>query len=84
MKGTRLQRPDRAQANDLRWKGLLLGVETCARCGGLLIRDEEFPISIDENMPSFRCIQCGEWIDELILLNRVTSSRLKASNHRQV
>ena len=84
IKGTRLQRPGRAQADDLRWKGSVLGVETCARCGGLLIRDEEFPISIAEHMPSFRCIQCGEWIDKLILLNRVTSSRPEASKHRQI
>ena len=79
MKGTRLQRPDRAQVDDLRRKGLLLGVETCARCGGLLIRDEEFPISIGQNMPSFRCIQCGEWIDKLILQNRVTFRRREAA-----
>jgi hypothetical protein len=84
IKGTRLQRPDRAQADDLRWKGSVLGVESCARCGGLLIRDEEFPISIDQDMPSFRCIQCGEWIDKLILENRVTSSTLEASKHRHV
>ena len=72
MKCTRPQRPDRTQGDYLRRKGLLLGVETCARCGGLLIRDEEFPISIGQHMPSFRCIQCGEWIDKLILKNRVT------------
>ena len=84
IKGTRPQRTDSVQADDPQRKGLRLDVKTCARCGGLLIRDEEFPISIDESMPSFRCIQCGEWIDKLILQNRVTSGSREASIHPRV
>jgi hypothetical protein len=81
--GRGLQRLDRQQAGDRRSNGVFLGVETCARCGGLLTRDEEFSLSIEKKMPSLRCIQCGEWIDELILRNRMTSSRRRTANRRQ-
>jgi hypothetical protein len=74
MKGRRPRHPDREKAAYLRWKGLLLGARACVRCGGLLMRDEEPSFSIDREMSLLHCIQCGEWIDELILWNRVTSN----------
>ena len=36
----------------------------CSRCGGLMVREE----SID--LPAHRCVQCGEFIDPVILQNR--------------
>jgi len=82
MKGGRLQSTDKVESDDLGWKGLLLSVKACVRCGGLLTRDEEFTLSIDKKMPSLRCIQCGDWIDELILWNRVTSRRRGRPNRQ--
>lgn len=83
MTGRRPQLLDRKQAVDLRSSGVFLGGEACARCGGLLTRDEEFSLSIDKKMPSLRCIQCGEWIDELILRNRMTCRRRETPNRQQ-
>jgi hypothetical protein len=37
------------------------------------MRNEELGVSTDRLLPSLRCVQCGEWIDELILRNRVIS-----------
>ncbi len=79
----RPQRPDRKKADDQRWGGMFLGMNACARCGGLLTRDEEFSLSIDKKMPSLRCIQCGEWLDELILRNRVSSRKRETPNRKQ-
>jgi formylmethanofuran dehydrogenase subunit E len=36
----------------------------CSRCGGLMVREE----SID--LPAQRCVQCGDFIDPVILQNR--------------
>jgi hypothetical protein len=83
MKDRKPQRPDREKADDQRWGGVLLGISACARCGGLLTRDEEFSLSIERRMPSLRCIQCGEWLDELILRNRVSSRKRETPNRKQ-
>ena len=71
MKGRRPLYSYREESADLRWKSLLFGGKPCERCGGLLTRDEELSVSIERKLPSLRCIQCGEWMDEVILRNRV-------------
>ena len=73
MRVRRSQQPDGVESAHLRWKDLFLGVKPCERCGGLLTRDQEISVSIEMQLPSLRCIQCGEWIDEIILRNRITS-----------
>ena len=72
------EKPDNSRGN-----GVLLGMSACGRCGGLLTRDEEFSLSIERKMPSLRCIQCGEWLDEIILRNRVVSRRRETPNRQQ-
>ena len=72
------EKPDGRQ-----WKAVLLGMSACGRCGGLLTRNEEFSLSIERKMPSLRCIQCGEWLDEIILRNRVVSRRRETPNRQQ-
>lgn len=50
---------------------------TCTRCGGLLVVDHGVQFSqsmayqIDDTMPSTRCLNCGDVIDEVILRNRL-------------
>ena len=83
MTDRRLRNSDGDKADDHRWNGVLLGMSACGRCGGLLTRDEEFSLSIDRKMPSLRCIQCGEWLDEIILRNRVASRRRETPNRQQ-
>ncbi|MEP6935015.1 MAG: hypothetical protein ABI988_13915 [Nitrospirota bacterium] len=46
---------------------------TCARCGGLMVQD--FCLDVLGNMgesefAATRCVQCGEVVDFVILLNR--------------
>ena len=36
----------------------------CSRCGGLMVHEE----CID--LPAHRCVQCGDFIDPIILQNR--------------
>jgi hypothetical protein len=62
---------DKENRIDLRWRGLLFGERSCERCGGLLTRDEDCGLSKQGRLPSLRCIQCGEWMDEIVLRNRV-------------
>jgi len=46
---------------------------TCARCGGLMV-NEFFMDVLDSNgelkFPAKRCVQCGEVVDFVILINR--------------
>ena len=83
MTDRRLQNPDREKPDGDRWKAVLLGMSACGRCGGLLTRDEEFSLSIEKKMPSLRCVQCGEWLDEIILRNRVVVRRRETPNRQQ-
>ena len=83
MTDRRLENSEREKPDDHRWNGVLLGMSACGRCGGLMTRDEEFSLSIDRKMPSLRCIQCGEWLDEIILRNRVVSRRRETPNRQQ-
>ena len=46
---------------------------TCTRCGGLMVQD--FCLDVLSNMgesefAAKRCVQCGEVVDSMILLNR--------------
>jgi hypothetical protein len=83
MTDRRLRNSDEDKPDNHRWNGVLLGMSACGRCGGLLTRDEEFSLSIDRKMPSLRCIQCGEWLDEIILQNRVVSRRQETPKRQQ-
>ena len=83
MTDRRLRSSDGEKPDDHRWSDVLLGMSACGRCGGLLTRDEEFSLSSDRKMPSLRCIQCGEWLDEIILRNRVVSRRQETPNRQQ-
>ena len=76
MANRRPQSPDREKEADHRWKSALLRMRACRRCGGLLTRGEDFSQSIENEMPSLRCVQCGECLDEIILRNRVMSNRM--------
>ena len=83
MTDRRLRNSYGEKPDDPRWNGVLLGMSACGRCGGLLTRDEEFSLSIDRKMPSLRYIQCGEWLDEIILRNRVVSRGREIPNRQQ-
>ena len=83
MTDRRLRNSDGEKLDDRRWNGVLLGMSACRRCGGLLTRDEEFSLSTERKMPSLRCIQCGEWLDEIILRNRLVSRRRETPNRQQ-
>ncbi len=50
----------------------------CTRCGGLLVTDLYMDLDgIDESkFPPKRCVQCGEVVDFVILLNRQLGQRL--------
>ena len=41
----------------------------CNRCGGLMIY-ERFPSQVVEDFSGWRCVACGEIVDEVILKNR--------------
>jgi len=83
MTDRRRQNCDGEKPDDRRWNGVLLGMSACGRCGGLLTRDEEFSLSTERKLASLRCIQCGEWLDEIILRNRVVSRRQETPTRRQ-
>lgn len=47
--------------------------ENCARCGGLMVIADCFDVLSDTgeiDCQSFRCIQCGDLVDPVILYNR--------------
>ena len=83
MTDRRLRNSDGEKLGDRRWNGVLLGMSACRRCGGLLTRDEEFSLCTERKMPSLRCIQFGEWLDEIILRNRLVSRRRETPNRQQ-
>ena len=83
MTDRRLRNSYGEKPDDHRWNDVLLGMSACGRCGGLLTRDEEFSLSIDRKIPSLRCIQCGEWLDEIILRNRVGYRGRETPNRQQ-
>lgn len=59
----------------------------CSRCQGLLCFSElrdEVGVLITEGAPAFRCIQCGELTDSVILMNRTRSPVERKPRHRAV
>ena len=55
-----------------------IGNESCGRCGGLMVEDTVFGYEGDlvaESTPAWRCVNCGETIDILILANRQVGAR---------
>ena len=82
MTDRRRQSPDKEKVDGHRWESVLLRMSACGRCGGLLTRDEEFSLSFEKKMPSLRCVQCGEWLDEIILRNRVMPNRRETPNQQ--
>lgn len=50
---------------------------TCTRCGGFLVLDhgvqfaQSMSCQVDDPMPSSRCLNCGDVVDEVILRNRL-------------
>lgn len=64
--------------------------ETCPRCHGYMV-----PVDVDSServrlewreWPGWRCVNCGEWIDPMILANRrgaVPRVRIRHRDHSQ-
>src|SRR5262245_35172958 len=55
-------------------RGVKEGLMTCDRCHGLMVTDDS--VDMDErdglsDVKAWRCVQCGEWIDNVILRNRL-------------
>ena len=51
---------------------------TCQRCQGLIIMEDrffDFPDISIENNPAWRCVNCGEVTDIVIVRNRSVQSR---------
>ena len=48
--------------------------DTCLRCNGLMVPgngDDQLPEVYGENRSlSWRCVNCGEWVDSTIMTNR--------------
>ena len=42
----------------------------CDKCGGMMVY-ESFPSQEVEDFSGWRCISCGEIVDEVILKNRI-------------
>jgi hypothetical protein len=84
MKSRKLHCFDSEKRIHLQWRDLLLGGNSCERCGGLLTRDEDCGISRVGRLPSLRCIQCGEWMDEIVIRNRVMTGLRGAANRNRL
>jgi len=63
---------DLKQENPTGWKQLASATR-CSRCGGLMVTEQCIDL-LDEsghrNFRSRRCVQCGDFIDPVILQNR--------------
>jgi hypothetical protein len=66
----------------------------CKRCGGLMVPcfTNSLILEVTESIrdPSWRCVNCGEWLDETIVSNRVRrhyvgsiSTESPPSSHRR-
>ncbi len=60
--------------------------DTCCRCGGLMKAESIFDLVENEiEFMSARCLQCGDIVDPVILMNRsgkgVLSSRTGRARH---
>lgn len=59
--------------NNEGWSGLKLHSESyrCGRCGGLMKTESVFDLVENEiEFMAARCIQCGDVVDPVILMNR--------------
>jgi hypothetical protein len=48
-------------------------VHHCNRCGGMMVEAYDDLVSPDEigtDLIGWRCVNCGDYVDELVLLNR--------------
>lgn len=45
------------------WRRFICGTG-CPRCGGLMVTEDH------DGLPAQRCVQCGEFIDPVVLQNR--------------
>lgn len=62
---------------------LVLGDSRCKRCDGLMVHEHCSDLFDDTGkmaFPALRCVQCGEVVDAIILLNRL---RFRGSDTRQ-
>lgn len=53
---------------------LVLGKSRCRRCDGLMVHEHCMDLFDDTGrmeFPALRCVQCGEVVDAVILLNRL-------------
>ena len=66
---------DLNEENSIGWKQLACSTR-CLRCGGLMVTEQCFDL-LDESghrdFQSRRCVQCGDFIDPVILQNRQRS-----------
>jgi hypothetical protein len=63
---------DLQQGTNNDWKKLV-STERCWRCGGLMVIEHCFDFLDDTgrlDFPAQRCVQCGELVDPVILMNR--------------
>jgi hypothetical protein len=63
---------------------LVLGNSRCRRCDGLMVQEHCMDILDDTgqmDFPALRCVQCGEVVDAVILLNRLRGPA--GVNHRR-
>lgn len=53
----------------------VMQADICKRCGGLMVPcfTNSLILEITESVrdPSWRCVNCGEWLDKTILSNRL-------------
>ncbi|MBI4400240.1 MAG: hypothetical protein HY581_01240 [Nitrospirae bacterium] len=51
----------------------VLATDRCPRCGGLMVAEQCFDFWDDTGQlefPAWRCVQCGELVDPIIVMNR--------------
>jgi predicted RNA-binding protein with PUA domain len=70
-----------AECGDL---NVVLGDPHCKRCGGLMVKEhctDPFDETGRMEFPALRCLQCGNLVDAVILLNRLRGPA--GVNHRR-
>jgi hypothetical protein len=72
---------DLNEENSIGWKKLVSATR-CSRCGGLMVIEQGFDL-LDRgghfDFRAWRCVQCGEFIDAVILQNRQRSLPIGSS-----
>jgi hypothetical protein len=66
---------DLKEENSIGWRQLASATR-CSRCGGLMVIEQCFDLLDHSGQLDFgarRCVQCGEFIDPVILENRYRS-----------